>query len=51
MTLLYGLKHFNFHNGNDCRIIIFPIANPSGFSKNQRVTYPSFIDPNRDFPI
>lgn len=46
MTLLYAYKHLSA-----ARIIYFPIANPSGFVKKQRLTFPGGLDPNRDFPI
>jgi len=49
MTLFHGLNHFL--DLYDAQLIIFPISNPSGFVKNQRVTFPTNIDPNRDYPI
>lgn len=45
-TLAHGYKHFK---GN--HIIYFPMANPSGFIKNQQKTYPSNINPYLDFPF
>ena len=45
-VLLYGYQLFK-----NAHIIYFPMANPSGFEKNQRQTYPLKVDPNRDFPI
>jgi predicted deacylase len=43
---LYGYKHFKA-----ARIVYFPLANPSGFEKEKRETYPGKLDPNRDYPI
>ena len=45
-TLLYAYKHLKAY-----RILYFPMANPSGFNRHQRTTYPSGVDPNRDYPI
>ena len=45
-TLLYGYKYFKARH-----IVYFPVANPSGFQLNQRMTYPTRKDPNRDFPV
>lgn len=48
MSLIYALKHLE---SPSTRIIIFPLANPSGFDHNSRLVYPTNVDPNRDFPI
>lgn len=45
-TLLYGYKYFDAPH-----IIYFPVANPSGYARNQRLTFPNQIDTNRDFPV
>ena len=46
MALLYGYKYFKAGH-----IVYFPVANPSGFAKSIRNTFPSNRDPNRDFPV
>lgn len=48
LSLLYAIKHLE---APSTRIIIFPLANPSGFDHHQRLTFPTNLDPNRDFPI
>lgn len=48
MSLLYAIKHLETPS---TRIIIFPLANPSGFDHKRRLTFPTNLDPNRDFPI
>ena len=45
-ALLYGYQHFR-----GAHIIYFPLANPSGFEKNQSETYPAKLDPSKDFPV
>lgn len=48
MSVLYAVKHMRTAS---TRVIIFPLANPSGFDRHQRITFPTNLDPNRDFPI
>jgi predicted deacylase len=47
-SILYAIKHLETPG---TRIILFPLANPSGFDHNSRLVYPTNVDPNRDFPI
>ena len=47
-ALLYGYPHLKPEH---TRIIYLPIANPSGYTRGQRETYPAGLDPNRDYPI
>jgi len=44
--MLYGYQYFKA-----AHIIYFPVANPSGFDRSSRNTFPSNRDPNRDFPV
>ena len=46
MAMLYGYQYFKA-----AHIVYFPVANPSGFSRSSRNTFPSNRDPNRDFPV
>jgi predicted deacylase len=45
-TLLYAYQHLKAY-----KIVYFPMANPSGFIKNTRYTFPNKVDLNRDFPV
>lgn len=44
--LLNSYQHLNV-----ARIIFFPVANPSGFSKGEKLTIPTNIDIKKDFPF